>query len=139
MSKIVKCDIKGFEGQITIPDVLTLPVFLKFRDGVFAGADANKEGKDIFDQMLLSLPGMIQVVEKWELANIPENPTVETWPVTPLEASKELHAWLMNTLNQNYLRTETSTSKEIKEKVEKRNAKAVDAGNKEEVAGDPES
>ena len=139
MSKIVKCDIKGFEGQITIPDVLTLPVYLEFKRALVLANDSESDGLDIFEQMGISLPGMIQVVEKWELAGVPENVSMETWPATPPSASILLYNWLLEAIVDKYLASETSTPEDIKEKVEKRNAKAIESGNPEEVAGDPES
>ena len=94
MSKTVVCPVKKYPGTVTIYDPLNHPQLAAFQRGYQA---VDKAGADIVwaDQRLLLLPGILACVERWGLENIPESPTVDTFPASPERAISKLLAWLI--------------------------------------------
>ncbi len=83
MAKIIESPVKRFPGKIVLSDPLTMPQYMEWVDAANAAEaeehPAKKQG--------LYLPGVLACVEKWELAGIPEHPTVENFPASPAQSS----------------------------------------------------
>jgi hypothetical protein len=63
-----------------------------------------KEGERFFWTVTdkQAIPAVIACVEKWELKDFPEQPTVETFPWSPRKDSHELIDWLMGEIRKIY-------------------------------------
>jgi len=91
MSKIIQSPVKRWPGTITIAEPLTMPQYMAWLDCNEAAkaSDNNQKRPAIF------LPGILAVVEKWELANFPVAPTVDTFPASPAISAIKLIAALV--------------------------------------------
>lgn len=45
MSKVIKCDVEGFEGSITLPDRLSLPEFLVYQRAAIEAGKRMRKGR----------------------------------------------------------------------------------------------
>ena len=81
---------------MVLHDPLTYPQVIAYQDAISDVVKLTGDGKEPTLQKLhfTLLPGIIPCVEKWNLENIPENPTVDTFPATPMQAAGELIDWL---------------------------------------------
>lgn len=102
MSIVKKCDVKGFEGTVTLPDGLTLPEYSRFVEASNRAFKIYRDTGQMPQLMQAALPGMIPLVEKWDLKNMPEKPTAETWPGTPPLQSMLLYNWLYEAIMDTY-------------------------------------
>ena len=100
MGKIVTCPVKRYEGSVTIKDPIPYLDILKLER---AGREFSWETSDIGDAFI---PPILACIEKWELKNFPENPTLETFPGTPRSKVNRLLAWLLNSVRVVYVGNE---------------------------------
>jgi hypothetical protein len=107
MSKRVECSIKRFKGAVEFKDPLPYPTVIKFERAI-----REKKANEEQDLGELLLPLFIESVEKWELKNFPEKPTVETWPGSPRAAAGELIAFLIGEITQIYKGSEDNDPNE---------------------------
>ena len=95
MGKVIQSPSKRYPGSITLSYPLTFPQYATWRRTLDEMPDPPEtEGEEaagwrIFDlaadpdKAVLMLPVIFEIVEKWELQNMPEPLTVETFPSTP--------------------------------------------------------
>ena len=123
MSKVITSDIEGFKGKVTFHQPLNF-------DQVFAIEDAKDKAVDIEPSSYWTMvntamkvlddggevkklewssrgekffiEAILACAEKFELENIPEKPTVETFPMTPRSASHKLIQFLWEEINKIY-------------------------------------
>jgi len=107
MSKTLKCPVKYFEGDVTFCDPLTMPQVMAIDKSVVLRGEFFEE-KEVNAQRGYylkpdtawsspdneALKAIVECVEKWNLKNVPENVTLETFPGSPRKASKDLISWL---------------------------------------------
>jgi len=92
MAKQITSPVDKFPGSVTLYDPLTFPHVIAFQDAVNAVIDM---GETTWSKLRYEiLGGIIPCVESWDLEGIPEKPTADTFPATPLGASGELVEWL---------------------------------------------
>jgi hypothetical protein len=96
MSKSVISPVKYFAGSVVLKDPLPYFVVVRFEQ---TAREAGGKAEDMGAQFL---PVILDCVEKWELQNIPENPTPETFPGTPRPPTLRLIAWLLNEITAIY-------------------------------------
>jgi len=51
------------------------------------------------EMQIETLPAIIECVEEWHIKKIPEHPTIDTFPFTPVEERSKLIAWLIGEIN----------------------------------------
>jgi hypothetical protein len=102
MSKVIISPIERYKGSVTIADPITIPQ----AQAVEAGMTKPESGEDgrvwlsVIDTM--QLPAVIACVEKWELTNIPDNPTAENFPASPRKDSHKLVEWIFSEIQKVY-------------------------------------
>ena len=113
MSRILPSPNAVYTGSVTLAEPLTFPQLAAFAESLEAAGDvleaaraeAGPEAKTYtYDQIaynVLLVPGVMACVEKWELdGGFPAAVTKENFPATPLEASRELIAWLVREIRK---------------------------------------
>lgn len=83
--------VKAIEA---VNDASTKEQLEKYVDG------KGKIKKTILDE--IRLPAIIACVEKWDIAGFPETVTVETFPLSPRNASHDFILWLFREINKVY-------------------------------------
>lgn len=107
MSKKLECPVKHFEGFVIFCEPLTMPQVMAIDKGVVLRGEFFEE-KEVEGQRGYylkpdtawsspdneALKAILECVEEWNLKNVPENVTAETFPGSPRKASKDLISWL---------------------------------------------
>lgn len=103
MSKVITSQIKRYQGSVTIADPLTLPQAQLIEAGM--RPTEGEEGERIWLSTIdeKKLPAVLACVEKWELTNIPEGVTLQTFPASPRSASHKLIDWIFNEIFAVYI------------------------------------
>lgn len=126
------CSVSGFEGHVVFCDPLNLEQVFAIEEAqesadkiepskfltkvteMQAKLEALKKGEqppefpEGFGVSWTSktdgafLPAILLCVKEWHLANVPEHPTVETFPMTPRGKSSELVNWLWDEIAKIY-------------------------------------
>jgi len=105
MSKRIDSPVKRFPGSVTLHDPLTYPQVIAFQD---ATAAAGAMGETTWMKLRLALlPGILACVENWEVEGVPEAPTIDNFPATPLVSSGELVNWLQEEITGLLIEAET--------------------------------
>ena len=85
MSKKILSDIDGYSGSVVIPTRFTAPQYMLWKKTSEALARAKTESGGQYDEMAASvLPGVIGLVESWEIEGLTSSPTLENFPMTPI-------------------------------------------------------
>jgi hypothetical protein len=103
MSKIITSPIERFAGTVTIADPITLPQAQAIERGLVM-PEQSADGRvwlSVIDGN--QLPAIMACVEKWELANIPDNVTADNFPASPRVASHKLIDWIFSEIRNVYL------------------------------------
>jgi hypothetical protein len=107
MGRIIKSPAKCWPGQVVLPDALTFPQYIAWKDAL-SDVERLKVNSEVItvgdiatdEKLLLAvLPGVIACVERWELDNFPINITADTFPATPRDASYVLLSAVMVEIN----------------------------------------
>lgn len=102
--------VKRFPGHIVLPDFLNIRQVRMFQDAFYGDpnelqASDQEPDKKVFvsinDERLL--PVLLELVQEWHIKKVPEKPTVETFPATPVLACHELIQWVTLELYRLYL------------------------------------
>jgi hypothetical protein len=93
--KRIESPVKKFPGAVEFHDPLPYLTVLKF-ERVAREAKKDADAGEIF------IPVILEAVEKWDLQNFPEQPTLEAFPGTPRAAIHQLIAWLLNEMTAIY-------------------------------------
>lgn len=93
-----------FVGTVTLPDFLTLPQVLLFEDTNGRVREIRAEKSDISVSRIdaENIPLILSVVTSWQVAGVPEKPTLETLPVTPRLASAQMLAQIIREITRMY-------------------------------------
>ena len=92
----VDSDVKNFSGHVILPDFMNILQVRAFEDAYFGDVnEAKKDNERIFfsvsDEKMLTF--LLGFVSEWNIENIPEKPTRETFPQTP---RKKAHEFIKN-------------------------------------------
>lgn len=90
-------ELKRYPGHVILPEFLNIRQVRAFEDSLGLLDDGQVEGnkrvwKSVADER--RLPVLIACVQEWHLDGIPEQPTVETFPMTPVGDAHDLIEWL---------------------------------------------
>ncbi len=96
MSKVVTSPVKRFPGTVTLADPLTYPQVIAWGEALDAARQEQTRPRINY----ALLPGVFGCVEKWALDGVPELPTPETFPSTPLVSSAQLLSWLVGEISK---------------------------------------
>lgn len=119
MSKSILSPVTRFPGSVTIPNPLTFPQYIAWKrttQNLLAAFEKAHEGEPepeegdkpslklwevggVDEYTLLAIPGICEVVEKWDLAGFPPDPTPDTFPATPRVAVARLIYWLVSEID----------------------------------------
>lgn len=99
---IIQCPVPGFEGEIELADALNYRQLAAYERGMIA---ANKllrtnEEAGLAEIRVFVIPGLIECVKAFRLANVPARPTEETFPSTPKKEAGELYVWLLGVIRK---------------------------------------
>ena len=106
MSKVLQRKMEPFTGSVTLSDPLSLEQEAAVEranyhlERAIENIDGEADGVSI--RTLAILPGVLACVEKWNIAGIPENPTIQTWPTRPRNAVVSLVSWLFVEIGKIY-------------------------------------
>ena len=95
MPRVIDSPVKQFPGQVELPDAVTFPQYIAYQDALTAAREENGAR-----QNFALLPGLLACVLAWRLENVPEHPTVETFPASPPVAVSRLLAWIIAELSK---------------------------------------
>jgi hypothetical protein len=97
--------VEKFPGYIILPDFLNIAQVREFEDTLpDPNAEFDDEGAAKKKRVWLGvlnenkLPVVLNVVREWHIEGIPEKPTIDTFPMTPIKAAHELISWIYNAL-----------------------------------------
>ena len=99
--KILSSPSRRWHGSVTISDPMTLPQVMAIEEVFGSPEGEGRVMKSVIDRKLL--PAILACVEKWDIANMPEAVTVDTFPATPRGESSEFIRWLWNELYKVYI------------------------------------
>jgi hypothetical protein len=102
MSKTKTFESTIWGGSVTFHDPLTIEQEAAWE---YAYADlqkARERGGGISAILIAALPGIDACVEKWELKNFPERPTLADWPMHQKVESAKLLACLVKNILELY-------------------------------------
>ena len=105
MSKIITSPVAKWPGTVTLFDPLTYPQVIAFQD-VLKLAGELDEDVSVVEANYILLPGIFTCVETWQLEDIGDNPTVDTFPATPGRSAGELVAWLITEISRLFTEAE---------------------------------
>ena len=92
-----------FAGFVTFAEPLRIDQEAAFEDAQAAAkAIIDRGNRGPASIMQAALPGIFACVEKWELAKIPAQPSLETWPIRPRVQIASLFSWLMEKITAIY-------------------------------------
>jgi hypothetical protein len=94
MSKRIEVKIGKWVGAVEIADPLTIPQAQAIEAGM-KPLDGGEDGKVFLSQIdSQQLPAVVACVTKWDVTNIPEQVTADTFPASPRKESHALIEYL---------------------------------------------
>ena len=100
MSKTVTYTSEKWGGSVTLSDPLTIAQEAEWEYSYSAMQAARERGGEISALVVALLPGINACVEKWELKDFPERPTLDSWPRhQKMESAKLLACLVKNILD----------------------------------------
>lgn len=97
--------VEKFPGYVELPDFFNILQVRKIEE-VFDGTtdiEPNKNGTiwlGVVNEK--RLPAVLDIVKEWHIEGVPDNPTLETFPMTPINAANELTAQIFDAILQVY-------------------------------------
>ena len=102
MSRVITSPVKKFPGTVRLQDPLYYPQMIAMRNALSAAQSLGGDAAKI-DYNRAVLPGIIAVVEEWNLSGVSKSPTPDTFPLTPVKSADALAAWLIGEVVKLYL------------------------------------
>lgn len=93
MGKSVSSKVARWPGFVVLADPMTFGQVIGFKDALEASREYETDG---LRRRKARLPGVLMCVERWQLANFPEEVTVENFPASPLVEAANLIDWLVD-------------------------------------------
>jgi hypothetical protein len=86
---------KRFSGYVILPEFLNLLQVRAFEDSLGDPndeIDENMRNKRVWVSVAdeKRLPVILQIVKEWHITGVPENPTIDNFPMTPISDSHAL-------------------------------------------------
>ena len=81
MSKILESPVPEYAGRVTIPTRFTAPQYMLYKA---TSKEIQATSGDYDALALAALPGVIGLVESWEIEGLTSSPTLENFPMTPI-------------------------------------------------------
>ena len=102
MSKVITSPLQRWAGEVIIADPLTLAQAHLIEEGLTqpTGGEDGRIWFTVIDGK--QLPAIFGCVEKWNLSNFPESPTLENFPASPRGDSHKLIDWLFSEIRKVY-------------------------------------
>ena len=105
MPKRIESPVERFPGYVVLHNPLTYPRVMAFQDAI---GEVQELGDTTWIKLRYTLmPGILACVESWEIDGVPEDPTPDNIPATPLVAAGELVNWLQDEITALLVETET--------------------------------
>jgi hypothetical protein len=85
--------VKKFPGHVILPDYLNIGQVRAFEESL---GDINTEQADVDKKVWISitdekrLPVVLMCVTEWHIEKLPDKPTLDTFPMTPLASAHQL-------------------------------------------------
>lgn len=97
--------VERYPGHVILPEFLNVLQVRMFEDAYFGDPNDREEKEkkvyvSVSDEKML--PVLFKTVSEWHLENIPENPTIETFPMTPAKDGHALVMWLSGEVYKMY-------------------------------------
>lgn len=83
----ITSEIKGFEGKVYLPEGLSLPKVIAYSKAL--DEVASKEGIKKWDRDEIMMPSVFACIDKMEIKNQPQHPTLDTFRFTPAKQADE--------------------------------------------------
>lgn len=92
----IESPLKKFPGYVVLPEYLTVPQVQVISPLM---GDPNKmsdtEPKEwIWDSDIKTLPAILACVSEWHLVGVPDQPTLDSFPMSPKKSVHALVMWL---------------------------------------------
>lgn len=97
--------VEKFPGYIVLPDYLILPQVRTFENAL-SGLENIPQNDGFIRFGVLDehrLPVVLECVQEWHIEGVPENPTVDTFPLTPKRAASDLLKWAFEEVSKVYI------------------------------------
>lgn len=77
-------------GHVILPDFLNILQVRKFEDAI--GSPTEDDGGRVWVSVPDSkrLPVILEIVQEWHIKGVPDKPTIETFPMTPIKDAHQL-------------------------------------------------
>lgn len=93
-----ECKIERYKGYIELPDFLNIKQVRLFEDSLGDPDENELQGKSVWKGVNIEkrLPVVLGIVSEWHLEGIPEKPTIDTFPASPVSDASELVTWIFS-------------------------------------------
>lgn len=98
---IITSPVDKFPGTVVLPDFLLMPHVLAFesmsdrlREMVKAHDGDSETVMKLSEFDVIKLPVILLIVQEWHIQNVPDKPTVDTFPFSPRVESSKLISWI---------------------------------------------
>jgi len=94
--------VKKFPGHVILPEFLTLPQVRLFEDALDLDDLETKANGKVWMSVIAEkrLPVIFACVDEWHIEGVPENPELDTFPMTPIVPAGQLVDWLFSEINK---------------------------------------
>ena len=98
MPKRIECPVEKYTGYVILHDPLTFPQVIAFQDAI--NNVRSEEGITWTRLRYELLQGILPCVKEWHLENFPDEPTIDTFPATPLIQAGKVVDWLQREITE---------------------------------------
>jgi hypothetical protein len=88
--------VKRFPGHIILPEYLNIGQVRLFEKSLGDPDEKDSENKSVWKGVTIEkrLPVVLDIVTEWHLEGVPEKPTIETFPASPVSEANDLVSWI---------------------------------------------
>ena len=96
----IESPVTRFPGHVILPEFLNIGQVRAFEDALGDPDAGQVENKKVWISLSdeRRLPAVLQCVQEWHIQGVPEKPTLETFPMTPLVPAHDLLNWIFGEL-----------------------------------------
>lgn len=99
--RVIQSPSKRYSGEVVLPDYLTIPQEIAWRKAISDVGEQEWANALIMPELVGKLlPGILAIVAEWHISGLPENITVDNFPMSPKMASAKLVAWLVTEIQK---------------------------------------
>jgi len=100
--------VERFPGHVILPEYLTLSQVRAFEDVLdsvrdrFAVDDSEESEKIVWLSVVSEerLPVILMCVNEWHIEGVPDKPTIDIFPMTPVANANDLVKWLFDLIRE---------------------------------------